>query len=100
MLKSSYKPDEIRQLLAQEESRKKRFYYVRLERYCNKISRVMAKKKWKEVTVFFKGRTSTTLHSIRLDAHASCIYDLKFQLEAKGFHVEERHSMNCLEVSV
>lgn len=106
MLKSSYKPDEIRQILANEESRKKRFYYVRLERYCRKISRVMAKKKWKEVTVFFKGRTSrkfpTTPRSINLDVYASSIYDLCRMLEEKGFSVEVtiEKSRNVLKVSV
>ena len=106
MLKSSYTPAEIRQILANEESRNKSSYYARLERYCRKISRVMAKNKWKGVDVFFKGRTSrklpTTPRSICLDVYASCIYDLCRMLEEKGFSVEVacEKSRNVLKVSV
>ena len=107
MLKSSYTPAEIRHLLAQEESRNKRFYNAHLAKYCNKISRVMAKNKWKGIKVFFKGRTSrkfpTTPHSISLGVYASCIYDLCRMLEERGFSVEvttENGGRDCLNVSV
>lgn len=106
MLKSSYTPAEIRHILAKEETRNKSFYYWRLERYCNKISRIMAKNKWKGVSVFFKGTTSRkfppTPRSINLNVNASCIYDLAIRLEHRGFTVEvtTEKSRNVLKVNV
>ena len=90
LLKSSYTPAEIRHLLSQEESRNRRFYNARLERYCDKISRVMARNKWREVNVFFRFRGTTKKfppRSMRINAYNSCIYDLCDMLHRKGFSV-------------